>query len=416
MIEKIYNLYKKHFLIDTDTRKIRNNSIFFALKGESFNGNEFAEQAIEKGAIYSIVDEEKYVTNSNIILVDDVLKTLQNLANYHRQQLNIPIIALTGSNGKTTTKELIASVLSEKFKITATKGNLNNHIGVPLTLLSMTEDTEIGVVEMGANHLKEIAFLSKIAMPDYGYITNFGKAHLEGFGSVEGVIKAKSELYDYLIEHKKHIFINPKDEIQLKNTNKADRIFFDTEIEFTEVNPFVKLKYKSIEMQSNLIGKYNYTNIAAAITIGNYFGVSVDAIKNAIETYKPKNNRSQIVKTSFNEIVLDAYNANPTSMKVALESFNLTPAIHKVVILGDMFEVGSTSDIEHQKVVDFVTELGFDNAFFVGNNFYKTVSKFNHFKTVGDLKAHLKKNPVKNSHILIKGSRGMTLEKVLEFI
>ncbi|TYP97365.1 UDP-N-acetylmuramoyl-tripeptide--D-alanyl-D-alanine ligase [Tenacibaculum adriaticum] len=415
-IEELYQLYIKYYLVDSDTRRIRQNTIFFALKGDNFNGNKFAVEALAKGASYCVVDEEKYQTNSNIILVDDVLKTLQNLASYHREQLNIPIIGLTGSNGKTTTKELINAVISKKYKTTATKGNLNNHIGVPLTLLSMDKSTEIGIVEMGANHLNEIAFLSNIAKPDYGYITNFGKAHLEGFGSVEGVIKAKSELYDFLISNNKKIFVNPGDEIQVEKTKEANRILFNDTIEFIEINPFVKLLYNGIEMQSNLIGKYNFNNIAAAITIGKYFGVSDEIIKEAIENYVPDNNRSQIIKTNQNEIILDAYNANPTSMKVAIENFSLLTAKHKTLILGDMFELGRDSKEEHQSIVDFTSQYQLDKVIFVGENFFKSITNHLQFRTFDELKEHLKGNPIENNFILIKGSRGMALERTLEFI
>ncbi|MBS9774033.1 MAG: UDP-N-acetylmuramoyl-tripeptide--D-alanyl-D-alanine ligase [Tenacibaculum sp.] len=415
-ISEIYKLYSKFFLIDTDTRNIRKNTIFFALKGANFNGNKFAEEAIKKGAIYSIVDEEEYVVNDKIILVDDVLKTLQKLAVYHRKKMNIPIIALTGSNGKTTTKELINCVLSKKFKTTFTIGNLNNHIGVPLTLLSITKDTEIGIVEMGANNPKEIEFLSNIALPDYGYVTNFGKAHLEGFGSIEGVIKAKSELYDFLIKNDKLIFVNPLDEIQLEKTKNVKRVLFDENITFLEANPFVKLSYCNDDIQSNLIGKYNFNNIVVAITIGKYFGVTEKDIKEAIEEYIPKNNRSQIVKTTFNEVVLDAYNANPTSMKLAVENFNTLSKEFKTLILGDMFELGKESLKEHQYIVDLAEKLTFKNVFFIGENFYQTTTEFYKFRTLDDFKEYINSNPIKNNTILIKGSRGMALEKIVDFI
>lgn len=414
-IKQLYNLYSKYFLVDTDTRKIRKNTIFFALKGENFNGNSFAEEAIKKGAILSIVDEKEQVKNSNIILVDNTLETLQKLANYHRKQLSIPLIALTGSNGKTTTKELINAVFLKKYNTTATLGNLNNHIGVPLTLLSMTPNTEIGIIELGANNHKEISFLSNIAEPDFGYITNFGKAHLEGFGSIEGVIKAKCELYDFLIKNNKIIFVNPRDKVQIEKTKKANTVFFDEAIEIIEVNPFVKLKYNGLEIKSNLIGTYNIDNIMASITIGKYFDVSPEEIKNAIESYIPTNNRSQIIKTENNQIVLDAYNANPTSMKVALENFNLILS-SKTIILGDMFELGKASLTEHQKIVDLATEYNFETIFFVGENFYKTETNHYKFKTFEDLRNHLQSSSIKNNYILIKGSRGMKLERTLNFI
>lgn len=415
-IKHIYNLYSKNFLVDTDTRNIRKNTIFFALKGANFNGNKFAEEALKHGAMYAIVDEEKYKTHPNIILVNNVLETLQCLANYHRNILKIPIIGLTGSNGKTTTKELINIVLSKKYRITATKGNLNNQIGVPLTLLSMTPETEIGIIEMGANHQKEIAFLCTICEPDFGYITNFGKAHLEGFKGIKGVIKGKSELYIFLEKNTKKVFINPEDAIQIEKSKNIKSISFDENLKFLEVNPFVKLSFNTTSIQSNLIGKYNYTNIAIACTIGNYFKVSINNIKEAIENYIPENNRSQVIKTPLNKIILDAYNANPSSMKAALESFETINEEYKTVILGDMFELGIESLVAHQTIIDLVEKLHFNNSFFVGENFYQTKTKSTVFKTYEDLVKYLKDNPLKQQSILIKGSRAMSLERLLDTI
>ena len=416
-IANLYKLYCQHFLVDTDTRNIRKNTLFFALKGDNFNGNSFAEEALKLGASFAIVDEEAYETKENIILVNNVLETLQQLANYHRRHLKIPIIGLTGSNGKTTTKELIHVVLNKKHNTQATKGNLNNHIGVPLTLLSMTDKTELGVVEMGANHLKEIALLCAISEPDFGYITNFGKAHLEGFGGMEGVIKGKSELYAFLKENDKTVFVNPDDEIQVEKTQEINTINFKVEaLRFSEANPFVKLSYNNNTIQSNLIGTYNYSNIAAAITIGAYFKVSDEAIKEAIESYVPKNNRSQIIETKNNKIILDAYNANPSSMKVALENFSAINAETKVVILGDMFELGDESLQEHQAIVDLAISLNFETTFFVGENFNQIKTDAHQFKTYELLEDYIKKNPLENQSILIKGSRGMRLERVLDII
>lgn len=413
----LYKLYSQHFLVDTDTRNIRKNTIFFALKGDNFNGNKFAEKSLELGANFAVVDEEEYKTDNNIILVDNVLETLQKLANYHRKQLNIPIIGLTGSNGKTTTKELINVVLSKKYKTAATKGNLNNHIGVPLTLLSITPKNEIGIVEMGANHQKEIEFLSSICEPDFGYITNFGKAHLEGFGGVEGVIKGKSELYTFLKENNKTAFVNPSDDIQIQKTKDITSVYFDTnELYFIDANPFVKLSYKDTVIKSNLIGSYNYSNIAAAITIGKYFKVSKQNIKKAIEEYIPKNNRSQIIESKTNKIILDAYNANPSSMKVALENFAALPEKNKVIILGDMFELGEDSLKEHQAIIDLSDILKFKKQYFVGENFYQTNTNKLQFKTYEELEGYIKKNPLENQSILIKGSRGMRLERILDAI
>lgn len=415
-IKDIHSLYSKHFLIDTDTRRIRENSIFFSLKGENFNGNKFAKKALDLGAKYAIIDEKEYNTHPNFILVDNVLETLQNLAKYHRNLLKTTIIGLTGSNGKTTTKELINAILSKKYNTVATKGNLNNHIGVPLTLLSMTPETEIGIVEMGANHQKEIAFLCSICEPDFGYITNFGKAHLEGFGGIEGVIKGKSELYTYLEKNNKTAFINTKDNIQVEKTQKTNTITFNKNLSFLEVNPFVKLSFNSLHVQSNLIGEYNYTNIAIACTIGYYFKVSDLEIKEAIEKYVPNNNRSQIIKKPSNEIILDAYNANPSSMIAALDNFSSINEKNKTVILGDMFELGTTSLKEHQHIVERVEKLDFNNSLFVGEYFHQTKTKNKLFKTYEDLLIYLKNNPLKNQSILIKGSRGMRLERLLDII
>jgi UDP-N-acetylmuramoyl-tripeptide--D-alanyl-D-alanine ligase len=416
-IAALYKLYTQHFLVDTDTRAIRKNTLFFALKGDHFNGNRFAEEALNLGASFAIIDDKAYQTDKNIILVDNVLETLQQLANYHRRKLGITIIGLTGSNGKTTTKELIAIVLRKKYNIQATKGNLNNHIGVPLTLLSMTDKTELGIVEMGANHQKEIEFLCTLCEPDFGYITNFGKAHLAGFGGIAGVIKGKSELYTFLKENNKTAFINPEDEIQTEKSKALHAVNFKiNELKFLEVSPFVKLSYKELTIQSNLIGVYNYSNIAAAISIGAYFKVSKEAIKEAIESYVPQNNRSQIIETANNKIILDAYNANPSSMKVALENFAAIKTDTKVVIMGDMFELGEESLNEHQAIVDLATSLKFDKIFLVGENFHQTATKNHQFRSYNLLEAYIKKNPLEKQSILIKGSRGMRLERILGVI
>jgi UDP-N-acetylmuramoyl-tripeptide--D-alanyl-D-alanine ligase len=416
-IQELYELYSKHYLVDTDTRNIRKNTIYFALKGANFNGNKFAEEALSKGALFSVVDEKEFVTNNKIILVNNVLNTLQELANYHRRKLNTPIVSLTGSNGKTTTKELINAVLSRQYKTTATKGNLNNHIGVPLTLLSFTPETEIGIVEMGANHHKEIELLCSITEPDFGYITNFGKAHIEGFGSVEGVIEAKSELYEYLRKNDKIAFLNPNDKIQLKKAAGINSILFDTsKINFIDSNPFVRLMFNQTEICTNLVGKYNFNNICSAITIGKHFNISQENIKKALENYIPTNNRSQIIKLKSNTVLLDAYNANPSSMKAALENFHLINSDSKVVILGDMFELGIEANKEHQNIVDFCSKLNFEQVFFVGNLFFETKTNKPKFNSREALTGYLNNNPISNSHILIKGSRGMALEKILDFI
>lgn len=414
-IKELYKLYSKNYLVDTDTRKIRTGTIFFALKGENFNGNKFAKQALEKGASYCVVDEKKYATQENTILVNDVLTTLQELANYHRKQLSATIISLTGSNGKTTTKELIRTVLQTQFHTIATKGNLNNHIGVPLTLLSFTKDIEIGIVEMGANHQKEIEFLSNIAEPDFGYITNFGKAHLEGFGGVEGVIKGKSELYAFLKKNEKTAFVNPHDEKQMELTSNINRIPLNKNVEIVETHPYLKLDYNGKSIQTNLVGTYNFSNILAAISIGEYFNVSKENIIKAIESYVSDNNRSQIISKEKNTLLLDAYNANPSSTLEALKNFQQINHPRKIVVLGDMFELGDDAEKEHQAIVDFCTSLSLDKMYFVGENYYQT-SAIHKFENFENFSVYIKKHPIEDSFILIKGSRGMALERLLDFI
>lgn len=424
-IENLHKLFLESTGISTDSRKIIKGNLFFALKGDNFNGNLFAEKALELGASYAIIDESVFtLENGKTILFENVLTTLQKLANYHRNYLKTPIIALTGSNGKTTTKELIYSVLQQKYKTIATLGNLNNHIGVPLTLLSLNNETEIGVVEMGANHQGEIAFLCEIAQPDFGYITNFGKAHLEGFGGVEGVIKGKSELYDYLLQNNKTAFLNNEDSLQIEKTKSIESFSFgnknsspDVIIELKEVNPYLKIDFANTTIESNLIGAYNFANIAAAIAIGTFFKIAPNEIKKGIEDYIPGNNRSQIIKKGSNTIILDAYNANPSSMLVALENFKQLENKVKTVILGDMFELGDAAEEEHQKIVDVSESLNFNNVFLVGKNFYKTKNNTSQkFESYEDFKLYLQKNKLTNTQILIKGSRGMALERVLELI
>ena len=413
-IKEIYQLYSKHYLVDTDTRSIRKNTIFFALKGDNFNGNLFAEEALKKGASFSIVDEQQYQTNGKIILVYDVLTCLQELAAYHRTILDIPILSLTGSNGKTTTKELINVVLSKKFKTVATKGNLNNHIGVPLTLLSMDTTTEFGIVEMGANHLKEIEFLCSIAKPNFGYITNFGKAHIEGFGSLEGVIKGKSELLDYLRAANGKVFVNPNDALQIKQSEEIFSIPFQDSIENLNTTPFVSLSFKNGEIKSQLIGDYNYNNLAAAITIGNYFETSFTKIKEAIENYTPTNNRSQIIQKENCKIILDAYNANPNSMEVALKSFDKLDDENKILVLGDMFELGEIAAAEHQTIAELSESINTKQIYLIGDNFSNTsTKKALKFERFSDFIKSINSKDFDNSTILIKGSRGMALERLL---
>ncbi|MFL1011739.1 UDP-N-acetylmuramoyl-tripeptide--D-alanyl-D-alanine ligase [Flavisericum labens] len=424
-IQVLHKLYLKCASANTDTRKIKANDMFFALKGANFNGNTYAEKAIELGAKYAIVDEVEYNTSEKTILVNNVFETLQQLASFHRTFLNIPVIALTGSNGKTTTKELINAVLSKKYCTTATFGNLNNHIGVPLTLLSMTKKTEIGIVEMGANHLKEIESLCQIAKPDYGYITNFGKAHLEGFGGIEGVIKGKSEMYGHLMTNNKTIFVNANDPIQVEKTQNASTFSFgnknlsaDVVIDFIEAQPFVKCRFQDLELESQLIGEYNFYNIAAAITIGNYFKVPNVDIKQAIESYAPSNNRSQIIQKGSNKIILDAYNANPTSMIAALKNFEKQSG-NKIAILGDMFELGKDAKQEHQNIADLAISLNIENIILVGENFFQVEmnsGKITKHKSFSDFEKQFDVSNIKKAVLLIKGSRGMALERVLEIL
>jgi UDP-N-acetylmuramoyl-tripeptide--D-alanyl-D-alanine ligase len=425
-IQHIHNLFLKCSCISIDTRKIETNSLFVAIKGDRFDANTFAEEALTKGAAYVIIDNKDYYIDERTIFVEDSLEALQALAKYHRLYLQLPIIALTGSNGKTTTKELINVVLSKKFETKATVGNLNNHIGVPLTLLSFTKETQIGIVEMGANHQKEIEFLCDIAQPDYGFITNFGKAHLEGFGGVEGVIKGKSEMYVYLKSNEKSVFINLDDEIQNTKTNVIKRYGFSQKdktaavfIENVEANPFVVINSLGVEIKSHLIGLYNANNISAAITIGHYFGVIPADIKDAIESYVPENNRSQLLTKGSNEIILDAYNANPSSMKVALENFIQLDKLQKAAVIGDMYELGEDSLSEHKAIVDFLVKQSVFECHLIGKDFYaNTIESENlHFyPTFEDFVNYIGNHRFKDKILLIKGSRGMALERTLDYI
>ncbi|WP_394750938.1 UDP-N-acetylmuramoyl-tripeptide--D-alanyl-D-alanine ligase [Spongiimicrobium salis] len=422
-ISQLHAYFLESSGVCTDTRKITKDCIFFALKGDNFNGNQYAAEAVQKGAKYAVIDEKEYLLGDKTLMVDHVLKTLQELATHHRRYCNAKIIGLTGSNGKTTTKELIHRVLSKKYNTVATKGNLNNHIGVPLTLLSIQKDTEIAIVEMGANHQKEIEFLCTIAQPDYGYITNFGKAHLEGFGGPEGVIAGKSELYAHLMDYKKSIFLNADDPIQEEKLSSYTKKYgFSArnsnyfQIQFKEANPFVSLEVEGLQIQSQLIGAYNFTNCAAAIIMGKYFNVPLQDIKTAIEAYVPQNNRSQIISKSGHRIILDAYNANPTSMEAALRNFKALDGEPKVLFLGDMFELGETAAKEHQYIADMALQMDFEEVFLIGENFNAIHTSLQQFNTFELLATFLKEKKWKNSHILIKGSRGMALERILDLL
>jgi UDP-N-acetylmuramoyl-tripeptide--D-alanyl-D-alanine ligase len=425
-IKDIHNLFLQCKSVSIDTRKIEKGSMFFAIKGENFDANTFALAALELGALFVIIDNASYAIDQRTILVENSLETLQELAKFHRSYLKLPIIALTGSNGKTTTKELINVVLAKKYNTKATIGNLNNHIGVPLTLLSFTQETEIGIVEMGANHKKEIEFLCEIAQPDYGYITNFGKAHLEGFGGVEGVIEGKSEMYRFLAKNDKLVFVNLEDPIQIEKSAGIKSFSFgvnnnaaNIQIKNIKANPFVAIEYDDFSVASHLIGLYNANNINAAVAMGYYFKVDKNDIKGAIENYIPENNRSQLLRIESNQIILDAYNANPSSMAVAITNFLQLENQNKIMILGDMFELGNESSQEHKLIVDSLLEQDRSKCYLIGKFFYEhKVVKDNvvFFETFDSFVGYLKTVHFNNNTILIKGSRGMALERILEYI
>ncbi len=426
-IEEIYQRFKNSNKVCTDTRKIEKYDLFFALKGDNFNGNKFAHQAIVNGANYAIIDEEEFNTADQCILVKDVLATLQELANFHRRTFDIPVIALTGSNGKTTNKELLKAALSRKYKVHATQGNLNNHIGVPLTLLSMPADTEIAIIEMGANHQKEIEELCKIAEPSHGYITNIGKAHLEGFGGVEGIKKGKGELYDFLKESEGYVFVNEKDTVlleMLKSRQIIKSVFYgkgDLFLRMQQESPAVKwISENGQEYTAQISGKYNFENIQNAYAIARYFNVVETDVCQALAAYNPDNNRSQKVLKESNEIFLDAYNANPSSMEASIKNFiNYSTEKSKVVILGDMFELGDDSEKEHSSLGKLVASGDFETVVLYGENMkhalihlpqaYYFTDKFSIHNWVND------KN-FENKAFLIKGSRGVGLETVVQFI
>lgn len=424
MIEQLYAAYLQNPIICTDSRNILSGSIFFALKGDLFDGNEYALDALRKGATLAVVDNPDLKNKEYCFYVDNVLDALQKLAKHHRTQLKIPIIGITGTNGKTTTKELCGSVLAKKYKTFYTKGNLNNHIGVPLSILSITKDIEIAVIEMGANHVGEIAALCKIAQPDYGLITNIGIAHLEGFESFQNIIKAKTELYNWLDKKTDAtVFVNSDNNLLNQHLPSIETISYgltnaDYLYEIIEGDAFASLKWNHKEIQSHLIGDYNIENIMASICIGDHFGVPAQEICSTIEDYQPINNRSQVLESELNYIILDAYNANPSSMKLAISNFSKLKKDNKVLILGDMFELGKYSQVEHQKIVDLISEFSFDEVCLIGPEFKlcKASPAILKFNQINDLMDHLKKHPLKNKSILVKGSRGMKLETLIEVL
>ena len=431
-VEYIYQLFLKcHQKITTDTRKLETGSIFFALKGDNFNANSFAKNAIDGGCFYAIVDEESMANAQTILYVKDVLETLQQLAKHHRSQLKIPIIGITGSNGKTTNKELIHAVLSKKYSTYATKGNLNNHIGVPLTLLAITAKHEIAIVEMGANHQGEIEVLSNISDPNFGLITNIGKAHLEGFGGEEGVKKGKSELYKHIKQKKGKLFINADDTVLMNLSGDIEKITYGLKEEYDvygaliESSEFVNfkwnIKHQSLEnseiVKTNLFGHYNFINVLCAAGIGHYFGVEIKEINQALAEYMPEMNRSQVKKTANNTLILDAYNANPSSMQLAVAHFMKQNFTSKLVILGDMLELGDYSYIEHEKILNQLLNSKIEQTVLVGALFYEHKNQFpdyQFFKSGDDASSYFKQQNLKQYNILIKGSRGLKLEKLVE--
>lgn len=427
-ISTLYNYFKECGKVTTDTRNCPEGSMFIALKGETFNGNVFAKQALEKGCRYAVVDEKEYADSENIFFVDNCLKTLQNLAREHRRQMGTRIIGITGTNGKTTTKELIATVLQKKYNVLYTQGNLNNHIGVPLTLLNLTKEHELAVVEMGANHPGEIRTLVNIAEPDCGLITNVGKAHLEGFGSFEGVVKTKSELYDYLRAKKDaFIFLDKDNEVLCQSSSGLENIGYGMENDAFYVSgklhacaPFLAFEWKHEgkfhDVQTHLIGAYNVKNALAAIAIGCRFGVPAEAICEALNNYIPSNNRSQLTETADNHLIVDAYNANPTSMMAALENFRLMEVPHKVAVLGDMKELGEGSTEEHRQIVAFLKKCDFEKVILVGAEFGKVNEDYEHFPQVDALKQMLAQDKPKGKFILIKGSNSMKLAQLKEIL
>jgi UDP-N-acetylmuramoyl-tripeptide--D-alanyl-D-alanine ligase len=426
--ESLYELFLKFPMVTTDTREIREGAIFFALKGPNFNANSFAAEALNNGAAYAVIDEEEYKVNDRCLLTRDVLKALQQLALHHRKTLSIPFIGITGSNGKTTTKELLHAVLSKKYSTLATTGNLNNHIGVPLTLLSVTRKHEMAIIEMGANHMGEIRDLCSLCLPDYGLITSIGKAHLEGFGSFEGVIKAKTELYDHIRKNKGTLFVNADNDLLMGLSSGSIRICYGTKTDtlvkghVTGMDPCLSIQWQETEndntqvLNSQLIGQYNFDNILASICVGVHLGVEAQQINAAIAEYVPSNNRSQLTHTAHNTLILDSYNANPSSLSAAIENFALLNDKNKVLIIGDMLELGQESAQEHRNILRLVRSKQFEKVILVGAEFQKLKGEIDAEFFVGATQTleWLKKNPIKGATILVKGSRGIKLEKLVE--
>ncbi len=422
-IPELYTIFLQFPSVKTDTRHIEIGDIFFALKGPNFNGNQFIDEAFNKGAAYVVADEVKQHINHKTIVVPDVLSTLQKLAGHHRAQFNIPVLAITGSNGKTTTKELIHAVLSTTYKTYTTKGNLNNHIGIPLTLLNIKSDAEIAVVEMGANNHGEIENYCKYVNPSHGLITNFGKAHLEGFGSIEGVRTAKSELFTHLAQNNGTAFINTDDPFLIEKAAGIKTIItygshtgditgnVSNATSDLQVNVNGKIKLKSLQLQ--LVGDYNLPNVLAAVTVGNFFNVGLENIRSALQNYQPSNSRSQRVMQGTNVIILDAYNANPSSMQVAIVNFAKMAGDKKILMLGGMMELGSDSTLEHLELIKLIDKYAWEKVLLVGQQFKDLSNQHLYFDTIDEAKQWLSENPISNSAILIKGSRSIQMEKII---
>lgn len=417
-ISDLYKIFLKYPKVSTDSRNIDKDCIFFSLSGPNFDGNKFAKQALDKGALYAIVSNEKYALNNKYIVVENTLTTLQDLAKFHRKKLKIPFIAITGTNGKTTSKELIYNCLQKSLSTGYTKGNLNNHIGVPLTILTITKEHQIAIIEMGANHIGEIKLLCEITQPNYGVITNIGLAHLEGFKSLEGIQRAKKELYDYIKLSNGRIFINNEDKFLNTISTDIKRISYgksgDVAGNIASSIPFININYKGTIINSNLSGNYQFDNIMLSICIAEYFQIKYVDIVKAISEYTPSNNRSQIIKTSNNKILLDAYNANPSSMKAAIDSFASDKNSNKILILGDMFELGDYSSEEHKKIIELAKRTKI-KSFFIGKNF-KYHNTENSYDTIENFIKNLEENPIIDCFIFIKGSRGITLEKLVKYL
>ncbi len=427
-VENLYSLFLQHPEISTDSRQIPDGALFFGLKGDHFDGNEFAGTALEKGASFAIIDDSRYRIDNRCILVESVLSSLQQLANHHRNQFRIPVLAITGTNGKTTTKELIHAILSKKYQTLATTGNLNNHIGVPLTLLKLKSETEITIVEMGANHAGEIDLLCRIAEPTHGIITNIGKAHLEGFGGFEGVVQTKTELYRFLKSRQGIVFVNNDNPLLVKYSKGMKVIHYETgktastDKQNHPEDPYLKMEIKideqEITLSTKLFGQFNAENILAAACIGHFFGVEPGKIKEAIETYQPQNNRSQVLQTKSNLLILDMYNANPSSMEPALRNFSVSTHVRKVLILGDMLELGSECDKEHLDLLELIEKLGFTEVCLVGPVFTRlnTKREWLCFQDSELARMWLDHHRINDAVILLKGSRGIKLEMLVDLL